>query len=173
MCKEAKRRKEIKKLGKVARKSKGKSTDKVGITVTNVDVLKIDFKDMAILTIAMIPFFIALNCISSIKTFDLKVLQNMTYAFTLSPILSSMILTPIVYLAIFYLKNKNILNKKVFYRVLLAIGSLAMILSAIKGYAKELILFNVPSYLFIVIVALVILVYYIIKITKVMSRIKI
>lgn len=167
MCKKAKDRKQIKKLSKVARKSKAKGTDKVGITVTNVDVLKIDYKDMMILTIAMIPFFIALNCIFSIRTFDIKILSEMSYAFTLAPIISAVIIIPVAYLTFFYLKNKEAVHKRNFSKVVLATASIILVLLEIRRHLTRFVLFNVQGYIVILIVALIIIAYYVLKMRKV------
>ena len=117
MYKDIKERNQRKKLNKIARKSKTKPTGKVGITVRNTDILKIDYKDMFILTLAMIPFFTALNCILGIRTFDIKVLNEMSYTFTLSPVVSAFIVIPTAYLVLFYLKNKDAVNRKSFLKV--------------------------------------------------------
>lgn len=169
MCKKAKNRKQIKKLSRIARKSKAKTTDKVGITVTNVDVLKIDYKDMMILTVAMIPFFMALNCVLGIKTFNLKALTEMSYAFTLAPIISAVIIIPSIYLTIFYLKNKEAIHRKNFLKVVLATVSIVLVLLEIRRHLSKLILFNVQGYALIVAVALAIIIYYFIKMKKVIK----
>lgn len=167
MYKDIRERNQRKKLNKIARKSKIKPTGKVGITVRNTDILKIDYKDMFILTLAMIPFFIALNCIFGIRTFDIKVLNEMRYAFTLSPIVSAFIVIPIVYLAIFYLKNKDAVNRKSFLKVGFGTIMLVLILSEVRRYLSTLVLFSVPGYFVITLIALVTVIYYLIKINKV------
>lgn len=169
MSKEIRERKKRKQLNKIARKSKGKTTKNIGITITNINPLTFDFKDMAILSVAMIPFFIALDCILGIKTLDFKVLTTMNYGLTLKPIISSFIIIPMVYCLYFYIRNKNNLNKKSFLRIMIEIGVVIIGLIVARKYLSSLVIFNIPSYSILAVFAVIIIVYYILKIKKVFS----
>ena len=67
----------------------------------------------------------------------------------------------------FYLKNKDAVNRKSFLKVGFGTIMLVLILSEVRRYLSTLVLFSVPGYFVITLIALVTVIYYLIKINKV------
>lgn len=128
------------------------------------------FKEIAIVVLAMFPFFIALNCIAkigSIKPFSINALYNAHYNLDIIPIVGIFIAMPIVYFLLNYIaENPEKDNKKdllIFFIVqIVNIG----VLVAIGYYFRKVVLLSIPNYFVCFIISIIVLIGYIIYLTK-------
>lgn len=122
-----------------------------------------NFKEIALMTLATLPFFLALNCFSQIGDFGMS-LQNLwsaDYNIGIIPILGNLIAIPVVYSILGYIaKNPGISHKKdfiFFFMIhLVYIGFLVFV-----GYQfRSIVLLTIPNYFICFSLSLVLLIGY-------------
>lgn len=139
----------------------------MGITAGNK---KIDFIDMAILTVAMIPFFLAINCLMGVNTLSYSVLESRSYSLTLAPIIATLLVMPMIYMLFYYLANsKKGYNKSNF--AIFVVGEIIwiIVLNLVQAYFKNLIIVKIDGYAFLAIGSVIIILFYIIRINGFMK----
>lgn len=128
-----------------------------------------NFKEIALITLAMLPFFIALNCISKIGGFGISMqnLWNANYKIGVIPILGNLIAIPVVYSILAYIaKNPDKRHKKdlmfFFSLHIIYIGFLVFV-----GYQlRNIVLLIIPNYFICLIISIVLLIGYLIYLRK-------
>lgn len=131
------------------------------------------FKEILLMVLAMLPFFIALNCvveIGKVKNFSMEGLWNAKYNLGIIPILGNFIAIPVIYFLLAYIaKNPGKDNRKdflVFFIIqIVYIGFLVFV-----GYLlRNIVLLSIPNYFICLIVSIILLIgyfYYLRKLSK-------
>lgn len=158
--------------GKDAKKVIGKNYKEFADNLMGIKTgnSKIDLIDMAILTAAMIPFFLAVNCLMGVRTLNFEALNKLSYAVTLAPIVATLIVMPMIYMFFYYLTHsKKGYNKNNF--MFFVIGEVIWIiaLNLVQAKFKDLIIVNISGYAFLSLGSIVIILFYIIRINGFMK----
>lgn len=153
--------------GKEPKKIVGKNYKEFadGLMGVKAKSVRIDLIDMAIITAAMIPFFLAINCLMGIRTLNYGELQATTYNLTITPIITALLIMPMIYMFFYYLAyNKKGYNKLNF--LVYVIGELIWIIVLNFGAAhlNGRTLVHIHGYAILAIGSVIIILTYLVRI---------